>query len=225
MSRGLSATITTELAKAGIQVAFLVEINVLSGPIRVWSGYGTLNYATFDWYGVGTLGKISAMPETSQVQAQGCTLTLSGIPSDMLGYALTEIRQGKTANIWLAFLDTAGAVLDVSAAYAGRVDACSISEGGDTSSITLSIENELITLQRPRVRYYTPDDQKMDYPDDQGFDFVAALQELNLVWGQGNQQIPISPPANSGWPPPTFPTSPDAPPTMDPPGWGQPPQH
>jgi hypothetical protein len=190
MARGLSAAILAEIAKQGLQVAFLVEVNVSSGPVRVWSGYGPLTWNGVVWTGVGDLGKIGAMPETADVQAQGCTLQLSGISSSMLGYALGQIRQGLTSTIYLALLDSTGAIIDVATSYSGRVDSCTINEGADTSTITINVENELITLQRPRERHYTPDDQKAIYSDDLGFDWVPAIQELNLVWGQAQVRIP-----------------------------------
>jgi hypothetical protein len=223
MARGLSAAILTEIAKQGLQVAFLVEVNVSSGPVRVWSGYGPLTWNSVTWTGVGDLGKIGQMPETADVQAQGCSLQLSGISSSMLGYALTQIRQGLTATICLALLDSTGAIIDVAISYSGRVDSCTINEGADTSTITINVENELITLQRPRERHYTPDDQKAVYSDDLGFDWVPAIQELNLVWGQAQVRIPTagtappvagSPggPGNSGQNPPSG--------TNLPSGWG-----
>ena len=36
-----------------------------------------------------------------------------------------------------------------------------------------------------RVRRYTAEDQKIDYPNDKGLEFVAEMAEKEIVWGRG----------------------------------------
>jgi hypothetical protein len=63
------------------------------------------------------------------------------------------------------------------------MDVMTIDETGETCSITLTAENRLIDLERPRVRRYTSEDQKSLHPNDKGFDFVNSLQEAEIKWG------------------------------------------
>ena len=35
-----------------------------------------------------------------------------------------------------------------------------------------------------RERRYTPEDQKLDYPLDEGFSSVASLQDKQVAWGK-----------------------------------------
>jgi len=42
----------------------------------------------------------------------------------------------------------------------------------------------MIAFERPYVRRYTDEDQKIEHPTDKGFEFVAAIQDLELVWGR-----------------------------------------
>ena len=74
----------TELQKAGLRPVFFVEIGVSSGTLRLWSGYGTVNWNSQDWSGVGHLGEISPITETTEIRADSLSLKLSGIPSDYL---------------------------------------------------------------------------------------------------------------------------------------------
>lgn len=67
--------------------------------------------------------------------------------------------------------------------FTGRMDQMQIDEQGDTSTIALSLESNLIDLNKPRERRYTDQDQKADYPNDRGFEYVAGLQGKALTWG------------------------------------------
>jgi hypothetical protein len=63
------------------------------------------------------------------------------------------------------------------------VDVPSISEGGDTATITITAENRLLDLERVRVRRYTQEDQARDDVTDLGFEFVPALQDKEVLFG------------------------------------------
>jgi hypothetical protein len=205
MPRDLSATVITQIASANICLALFVQIQFVSTTLYLWTGYGNLTWNGHTWTGTGTLGKVGQMPETSQLQAQGCSLSLSGIPSAILASCLSDVALNRTATIQMAFLDINGTVLDVVTSFGGRVDSCIVEEDGATSTITLGVENELITLQKAREMRYTPESQKFLYPTDTGFDAVAALQELNVVWGKASNvprapaaSAPVSGPSSSG---------------------------
>ena len=64
------------------------------------------------------------------------------------------------------------------------MDQMNISEGPDTSTIELSVENKLVDLERPRVRRFTSAYQKSVYPNDLGLDFVEDLQDKDISWGR-----------------------------------------
>ncbi len=186
MARDLSVALEAELQKAGLKPVIFTEVEVSSGTVRVWSGVGTITWDSVSWTGVGKLGSISSITETSETRAEGLVLTLSGVDPTLLGYALTEIRHGKNAKVWLGAMDDAGAILaDPFLSFSGKVDTASVDEGGETSQIQISVESRLIEMHRPRDRRWTHEDQQIDYPGDLGFEYVAGLQELNIIWGRG----------------------------------------
>lgn len=186
MARSLTAAMITEIKAGTMRPVIFVEIEFLSGTTRVWSGIGTFSFDGKTWIGVGDLGKISRIPETSQIAPSGITLSLSGIPASMVTNVLTDSRQGKPVKIWLGALDSNDVlIVDPYQSFAGRMDVPAIEEGPETSTATFTVENELIDLKRTRVRRYTPDDQIIDFPGDKGFDYVGGLQEINLQWGFG----------------------------------------
>lgn len=177
--------------------AFFVELEIASGGVvRMWSGLGDYYWPVSSpagqvWKGVGSLGEISSVGETTDTNAIGITLTLSGIPAGMVTDALDELIPGKTATIWLALFDAASAVIvDPYKTFAGRIDAVDMEEGGDTCRVIVNAESLLIGLQVLNEYRWVEQDQKIDYPDDTGFNLMEQLQELNINWGAATQPIP-----------------------------------
>jgi hypothetical protein len=68
--------------------------------------------------------------------------------------------------------------------FSGFMDVMTIEDNGETSTIQVSAENKLIAFQRTAVRRYTAEDQKIEHPTDKGFEFVAKIQEKEIIWGR-----------------------------------------
>lgn len=188
--RDLTAGMLAELGAAKLRPILLYEGVFAAqgsppddGYLRLWSGTGTVSWNGYLWTGAGNLLAISPLQETSEIQATGFTVTLSGMPSANIATALAATRQGMLGNIWLGCLTQAGAVIaDPFLARQGRLDVPSIDDAGDTCTISVQYEDRLVDLERPRERRYTNEDQHLDYPLDQGFEFVPALQDAQAVW-------------------------------------------
>ena len=184
MARDLTAGVITQLQAASVEVGVLFEGEFASGWVRLWSGVGTLSWDSRSWSGVGTLLGISGIDETNEIRASGLTVSLSGVPSDLLSAALGDARSGKTGRVYLAFFSSGSIVADPILQFEGRLDVPAIEDGPDTATISISYESELIDLERARERRYTPEDQAIDFPGDLGFDYVAALQDAQITWGR-----------------------------------------
>ena len=185
MARGLTAGLLAEIIAGSLRPIVFFEAEFSSGTIYVWSGYGDLSWDSKTWSGVGHFMGISPMMDTGTVQAVGVSIALSGIPSSLTSLVYTEARQGKPGTVWLGALDSTGAVVsDPYLSFKGRLDVPTDEDNGDTAKITITYESRLVDLERPRERRFTPEDQAIDYASDKGFDFVAGLQDAQLVWGR-----------------------------------------
>ena len=267
--------------------------------LRLWSGNGTLTYASNEYVGAGTLLGVSSFTESLDIKANGITVSLSGISSTIISLALSENINRRDLTVDLAFIagdddeivnyqtrineagspfkfvieeavagtiivkagDTyrfyqddasstnhdfrvsttsngthgggsqyttgwtsvgtagsagayqewavpagapatmyyydsaasgAGGTITVTTDYIlptpqtvfkGLMDKMDISDNGTTCNVTLKCENYLARLQEQKIRRYTEEDQKMDYPNDLGLDFVAAIQDKEIAWG------------------------------------------
>ena len=187
MSRDLSTGIAAALDDDVVYTCFAVEllfdgVNVL----RLWTGYGVLNYDSVDWYGTGNLLDISSVEETTEISAKGASLVLSGVPSELISLALSEPYQGRLCKIYFGMFSSGNTLIgnDLTEIFVGYMDQMNIEEGPDTSVIELKVENKLIDLERPRVARYTNSYQQSIYPDDRGFEFVEDLQDKEIYWGR-----------------------------------------
>ena len=72
-----------------------------------------------------------------------------------------------------------------------------INTSGDGSRIDLTVENQLIDMQRTRISRYTEDDQKAKYGSTEtSLRYVSGLQEKEVLWGIPFSAVPnvVAPP-------------------------------
>lgn len=140
------------LGQTVIRPAYLVDLDTTTGHVRAWSGIGSLFWGgspANEFLGVGELGKISVIPETRDIRAEGILIQLSGIPSDMVSLALNEAQPGRDLLVYIAMFTDAGVlIVDPYLAWSGMSDSVSMVEGAQTSTIEIAGENELARLQR-----------------------------------------------------------------------------
>lgn len=193
MTRDITSGFTTELISSSIQPIIFVEVYFYSEasaavndelPVNLWSGIGDLSWDSKTWVGVGDLLKITPSSETEEIIPSSIQIQLGGVKDSYISLALQSVRQGKDARVWLGFLDSNGSiVLDPYLLFRGRVDTVETIEGPDSVPITISAENRLVDLTRKRERRYTPEDQKIDFPNDKGLEPVHAAAIWSGNWG------------------------------------------
>ena len=188
MARNLHSDFLAAVQQDEIQPAMLVKVNTSGGDVLIWTGISDLVYNAETYIGVGTLGGVSAQSERTDLSATGVTLSLSGIPSDLVSTALGQVQQGRLCQVWLALLSTSTGALvnNPYELFAGFSDVTILTEQADTATITIQAENRLVDLERARIRRYTDEDQKSDAANsaDKGFEFVPGLQDKVLTFGK-----------------------------------------
>ena len=207
MSRDVTQTTLDLLDDSVIYPFFAIELLFDGGEVlRLWTGQGTLVYQGVSWYGTGNLLAVDTIEETSEIAAKGATVTLSGVTSEVLSLALSEPYQGRKAKIYFGTFQPYGGLLQEDTAYillqdggkilledrktdlteifAGYMDQMNIDEGEGGSTVTLTIENKLIDLEKPRTARFTSTYQRTLFPNDKGLEFVEDLQTKEIVWGR-----------------------------------------
>lgn len=160
---------------------FAVDLVFDSGAAYLWNGIGDITIGSNTYTGSGSVIGISAVEEDAQISAKGITVTLSGITSTVISYALNENYQGRPLKLYVGTIASDGTVSSYMI-FSGLMDVMTIVEDGETCTIAIAAENRLIDLERARVRRYTSEDQKQLHSSDNGFDFVASIQEQQIDW-------------------------------------------
>lgn len=185
MSRTLSAAMQAVATADVVNPLYLLDMEFTSGSLYLWTGSGDLAFGSNTYVGVGDLLSIGSVQESADLTANGATVSLSGVKTSLLNLARDEPYQGRPLTIRLgAFDDNGDIIASPVIMFSGFMDVMTISDSGDTSAITVTAENKLIAFQQTAVRRYTAEDQKIDHPSDKGFEFVTAIQELQIFWGR-----------------------------------------
>lgn len=183
MSRGLSTAAANAVQSEVPLRTVAAELDFGSGFVRVNGSPASIWIAGNEFLGVGGLGAISAVEESAEMKSYGLTMTLSGVPRDIVATALTEAYQGRRVTVWEVFIDrtTWQPIADPTIVFRGRLSQMNV-ELGTLATVEVTIENRLVSWERPRLRRYTDEDQQRAHPGDVGLQFVSTTTEKNIVW-------------------------------------------
>jgi hypothetical protein len=183
MSRSITAAVQTAINAETCTFCVFVELDFISGFVRLCNANITLSWDSKSWIGIGDLGTINAISEAPDLEAKGITLTLSGIPNTAITTSLTEYYQGRSCKVWISPLDSNQQVIaNPVLVFHGRMDNMQI-ELGENAIITVSAESRLADWDRPRVRRFNHQDQITEYAGDLGFEYVEQMVEKEIIWG------------------------------------------
>ena len=187
MSRSLTSGMVSAVTADLVRPILLVQCAFDSGNLNLWNGIGDLTVDSVDYVGAGTLLSVGEISETSELAANGMNLALSGVTEPLISKARDEDYQGRELKVLMGAMDDSNSVIaDPVIIFSGFMDTMVINDGAETATIQVSVENRLIEFERNRVRRYTSEDQKIDYPNDKGLEFVAEIAEKEITWGRRN---------------------------------------
>jgi len=193
LTSGMQTAVTADLVRPIILVQLLFDDvyddetppNLIHTKLYLWNGIGNLVVSGITYVGAGTLLSIGEIAETSELQANGITVTLEGITDPLLAKARDVDYQGRELKVLLGAMDSSnGVISNPVVVFSGFMDTMVINDSSETATIQVAVENRLIEFERTRVRRYTAEDQKIDYPNDKGLEFVAEMAEKEIVWGK-----------------------------------------
>jgi hypothetical protein len=183
VTRNVSSPMLSSLTGSPIRPGFLAALTFRSTTEYVWTGVGNLVYGGNTYRGVGSMGKIGSISESTELRADGAAVTLSGIDPALLAESLTDIQIGAPASIYFALFDNALNIIGTPyPLFVGTVDQPVVQIGIDKLQISLKLENKLANLQRANMRRYTSADQGLYFPADTAFNFVELLNDQALKW-------------------------------------------
>ena len=176
MSRGLSSSIKTELAKSSFIMAHLVKLEFNS----------TYYYTDFASYIVdgdtyssnGFLLKIGSISESAGLTTGSLSVTLSGVNQSIISELLNYGHINKKVSVKRAFINSStNALIESISIYSGRVESMDIVDSDKTSIIYLRIANHWADFRRMSGRRTNSNSQNQFFPNDKGFDFITQSNQ------------------------------------------------
>lgn len=183
----LTADMISALTAATVRAEFLVELDYPSGADRFWSGLMDIVWNGDTWDAIGRPERIENIEETTELRATNTQIVISGIPSAYVSNALSENYRNRTGKIYLCCVkssDPTQVVADPIEIFSGYMDQQTISDDGQTATITIDLESKMIDFTRPRRKLWTHEDQQIANPGDLGLQYVAELQNKEIIWGR-----------------------------------------
>ena len=144
------------------------------------------------WYGAGEIGTIGRIEETIEGRAVGLDMSVgltnqagSGLPMEVIDYALSEDYQGRTGRVYFAALSDQGQLFgEPLLVFEGFMDQLSI-VAGTQNGIRLTLESKAYTNELAANRRYTDEDQQSRYPGDRFNSYAGSLGTIREIpWGR-----------------------------------------
>lgn len=176
------------------------EMHFASGVMRVHDSTGAITWGGHDWLGLGDLGAISEIEESSDLGVRTFTLTLSGVDPGLLASALDRTDyKGREVALWLGQLDAAGDLIDTPRVLArGMMDVAGIIRQDGLGQISMRCERESVRLARPLTTRMSDQDHQLRHPGDKINSHMAALINKDVQWGMSRISPPSRGPAFNG---------------------------
>ena len=180
MSRNLPAQTSTNLSADYVQRFSLVQMDLLSGTLRLTTTDFDVPYGGFTWAATYGLGAIETISETGQ-QVKGVSFSVSGVLSSLISMALTENVYGRPVTIMLATLS--GGVISVDpSVWLGNLDTMVVESGGQSAAIRITAENRMVMWQRPHPVNFSDAEQRLVSSTDSFFSRAAKISQQVIVW-------------------------------------------
>jgi hypothetical protein len=197
MPRVIDATNIADLQNFSTVQVTLIELDWytkndvgawVSTPIKLNTGTTVVeDGANPSYLPLSGIGNIQGIQESSELQAYSITMSLAGIPTELVSSLFADIsfRTGyvnRSAKIYAGFLDSNHSLLGTPILlFAGLMEAGSISVEGDTASVHISASSRLVSWERLRGGRFNRFSQRTLYPLDEGFDFVEIIATRDIV--------------------------------------------
>lgn len=182
MSRSINADLLTALTADSVEPYLAIDLDFDTAPVYIWTGYGDKTIGSNTYTGAGHLLSVGGLEEVSDLAAKSVTLSLSGMNDTILNMALTENYQRRSCTIRLGEMSRSETVI----LFEGFMNTMSISDDGEQSTIALSVESKLISLEKASNRRYTHDNHQSRQSGDTFFAYVADIQDKEIIWGREN---------------------------------------
>ena len=186
MPRTISTDVSNAVGNDVVSIYYAVTLMFFNPssnatvPFRVWTGNTQKTIEGNNFVGAGDLLAISQIEEASDLKASGIQVSLSGVNSTLITYAMTYHYHGRDVFVDMGM----GSSSDTTNLFTGYMDQLIINDSEASSTISVKCESKLIDLDRIRPFRYTEETQQSLVSGDTFFSLVQDLQDKSFNWGR-----------------------------------------
>lgn len=183
MSREIDSATITALNSDNLNLANLVQMD-FSTPIKLtdWARDVVALSTTFD--SSSDLLEIDQFTESSEVQVNASTISLSGVSQTFVSLFLTNDYIDVRTRIWKAILDNSDAVIGSPIlVFDGRITGYSIVDSETTSAVDVEVASHWKDFDLHNGRKTNNNTQQLYFPGDKGFEFASETNK-EIKWGK-----------------------------------------
>lgn len=184
-TRHLSSAVTSAYAAPTVRTHMLAHVTMTSTTMRLWTGVGTLSVGSLTYDGLGTLGRVEAIQEDSDVFPRAVRMRLTAVSSAALYEPMTENLFGNPVELYRTILTDSYTVVNTpELAFKGRMNEVDIRlrDGSEGDYFEVTVESRL--RREPRAAYYTRQDIALTYSGDTFFNYLEQIPHAKAKWGQ-----------------------------------------
>jgi hypothetical protein len=180
MTRGLSASLQTEIANQNIKPIVLVEI-LFPTPQRITNHYKDITHNSNTYSSSGHLLSIGGKAEKSELDVSNFQIELSAVDSAFVSIVLNNVVSNDEVTIDIGLLDSSDALIDTFNYDKGFIESFSIDT--NTGKLILSCTSHFADFSRISGRKTNEGSQQVFFSTDKGMEF-SALTVQDILWGR-----------------------------------------
>lgn len=182
-----SSTVITATRAGTVARHLFLYLDHPLGAVRAWNGIGEFVLSGSTYLGVGALGVIQGVSDSTEIQQHDVTATLSGVQYSALRADDGDVR-GRACTIIAALIDETGAVVAQRTVFTGKGDQMRTSITVDGVALQIRMRGLLADWSAAPRYYYTPQDQQRLFAGDNGFNYVKSLQNAVVTGWSVNEE-------------------------------------
>jgi len=167
------------------QTVLMVQLVYLGFALPIGLNLSTydIDFGGMTYKGAGAIGAVSEIDD-SPGEIKGLSFSLAGVDPAYIALALDDaaVVQGTPCYIRTALLDANFQVVDAPLDWAGRLDTMSITEDGETCTISVTAESTAVDLLNGYPTTYSDADQRAIDPTDRAFEYLSGQIGQPVVW-------------------------------------------
>ena len=182
MSRGLSADQISALESGKLHLVTMVKL-AFNATYYYTNHYKNIDYDSNTYLSSAFILDISQIREESSMTNASIDLTLSAVTTTLLTDLMTNGHIGKTVIVYLAMLDSNGAIItNPIQIFEGETNAFKFLENTKTAEIVLTVGNHWTKIKQFSGRRLTNQSQQLVFNGDPSLEFRDQIGK-KITWG------------------------------------------